>query len=128
MPDLQAEYLRLIVHDKPFSSGKICLPCKWSLENGKLVQFATPEKIRCNKPLPYVSALTELEEGLVSLRISFAQIRPWVYKRPHMGLTRSIINVLVHLYVVQKDLPQFITNTMTIVVALKIRLRYKNAY
>jgi hypothetical protein len=35
-PDLQEGYLRLTAHDKPFSSGKICLPCKWSLENGKL--------------------------------------------------------------------------------------------
>jgi hypothetical protein len=66
-PDLQEEYLRLTTHDKPFSSGKICLPCKWSLENGKLPQFATPNQIRCNTPIPDVSALTELEERLVSL-------------------------------------------------------------
>jgi hypothetical protein len=45
-----------------------------------------------------------------------------------MGLTRSIINVLVQLDVVQKALPQSINNTITIVVALKRRLRYKNAY
>ena len=45
-----------------------------------------------------------------------------------MGLTGSIINVPVQLDVVQKALPQFISDTMTIVVALKIRLRYKNAY
>jgi hypothetical protein len=127
-PDLQAEYLRLTVHEKPFSSGKVCLPCKRSLENGKLPQFATPDQIRCNTPLPDVSALTELEERLVSLRIAFAQIRPWGYKRPQMGLTGSIINVPVQLDVVQKALPQFISNTMTIVVALKRRLRYKNAY
>jgi hypothetical protein len=36
MPDLQEEYLRLIVHDKQFSSGKVYLPCKQSVENGKL--------------------------------------------------------------------------------------------
>jgi hypothetical protein len=91
-------------------------------------QFATPEQIRCNTPLPDVSTLTELEERLVSLRIAFAQIRPWGYKRPQMGLTGSIINVHVQLDVVQKALPQFINDTMTIVVALKRRLGYKNAY
>jgi hypothetical protein len=36
--------------------------------------------------------------------------------------------VHVQLDVVQKALPQFISNTMTIVVALKRRLQYKNAY
>jgi hypothetical protein len=59
----------------------------------------------------------------VSLRIAFAQIRPWGYKRPQMGLTGSIINVHVQLDVVQKALPQFINNTITIVVALKRRVR-----
>jgi hypothetical protein len=45
-----------------------------------------------------------------------------------MGLTESIINVPIQLDVVQKALPQFINNTITIVVALKRHLRYKNAY
>jgi hypothetical protein len=45
-----------------------------------------------------------------------------------MGLTGSIINVPVQLDVVQKSLPQFISDTMKIVVALKRRLQYKNAY
>jgi hypothetical protein len=66
-PDLEEEYLCLKTHDKTFSSGKICLPCKRSLENGKLPLFSTPDQIRCNTPLPDVSALTELEERLVSL-------------------------------------------------------------
>jgi hypothetical protein len=57
-PDLEIEYLRLTLNDKTFSSGKICLPCKRSLENGKLPQFATPNQIRCNTALPDVSALT----------------------------------------------------------------------
>jgi hypothetical protein len=56
--DLEKEYLQLTIHDKTFSSGKFFLPCKWSFENGKLPQFATPNQIRCNTPLPYVSALT----------------------------------------------------------------------
>jgi hypothetical protein len=128
MLDLESEYLRLTTHDKTFSSGKICLPCKRSLENGKMPQFATLDQIRCNTPLLVVSALMELEERLVSLRISFAQIRPWGYKRPKMGLIGSIIIVPVHLDVVQKSFPQFISDTMIIVVALKRRLRYKNVY
>jgi hypothetical protein len=66
-PDLEEEYLRLTENDKTFSSDKICLPCKRSLENGKLPQFATPDQIRCNTPLLDVSALIELEERLVSL-------------------------------------------------------------
>jgi hypothetical protein len=79
-PDLEAEYVHLTLYDKTFSSDKICLPCKRSLENGKLPQFAMPDQIRCNTPLLDVSELTELEERLVSLRIAFAQIRPWGYK------------------------------------------------
>jgi hypothetical protein len=79
---LKEEYLLLTMHDKPFSSGKVCLPCKRSLENGKQPQFATLDRIRCNTPLADVSALTKLEERLVSLRIAFAQIIPWGYKRP----------------------------------------------
>ena len=75
-PDLQKEYLGLTLNDRTFSNSNICLPCKRSLENGKFPHFATPDQIRCNTPLPYVSRLTELEERLVSLRISFAQIRP----------------------------------------------------
>ena len=57
-PDLQAEYLRLATYDKPFSSEKVFLPCKQSLKNGKLPQFATPDRIRCNTPLTDVNALT----------------------------------------------------------------------
>ena len=45
-----------------------------------------------------------------------------------MGLTGSIIKVPVQLDVVQKALPQFMSETMTNVVALKIRLQYNNAY
>jgi hypothetical protein len=86
----------LTAHDKAFSSGKICLPCKWSLENGELPQFATPGQIRCNPPPPDVSALTELEERLVSLRIAFVEIRAWGYTGAQMGLTGSIINVLLN--------------------------------
>jgi hypothetical protein len=36
MPDLKEKYLFLIAQDKPFSSVKVCLPCKRLLENGKL--------------------------------------------------------------------------------------------
>jgi hypothetical protein len=36
--------------------------------------------------------------------------------------------VPIQLDVVQKSLPQFISDTMTIIVALKRRLQYKNAY
>jgi hypothetical protein len=45
-----------------------------------------------------------------------------------MGLTGSIINVLVQLDVVKKALPQFNNNIITIVVALKRLLQYKNVY
>jgi hypothetical protein len=45
-----------------------------------------------------------------------------------MGLTRSIINVPVQLDVVQRVMPQFISDIMTIVVALKRHFQYKNAY
>jgi hypothetical protein len=81
-PDLEVECLSLKLNDKTFSSGNICLPCKRSLENGKLLHFETPDQIRCNTPLPDVNALTELEERLVSLRIAFAQIKHWAINDP----------------------------------------------
>jgi hypothetical protein len=86
-PDLQKEHISFLLNDRTFSTRKNCLPCKRSLENGNLPQFATPDQIRCKTPLPNVSTLTEIEERLVSLLISFAQIRPWGYKRPKMVLT-----------------------------------------
>jgi hypothetical protein len=45
-----------------------------------------------------------------------------------MGLIGSIINVHVQLDVVQNALQQFISDTMTIFVALKIFLQYNNGY
>ena len=45
-----------------------------------------------------------------------------------MCLTGSIINVPVQMDIVQKALPQSINNTITIAIALKRRLAYKNAY
>jgi hypothetical protein len=36
-----------------------------------------------------------------------------------MGLTGSIINVPVHMDIVQKELPHFVNETTTIAVALK---------
>ena len=75
-----------------------------------------------------MATLSELEERLVSLRIYFAQIRQWGYKRSQMGLTGTIINVPVHMDVIQRSLPQFVNETMTIAIALKRRLQYKNAY
>jgi hypothetical protein len=79
-------------------------------------------------PLPMVKTLSKLEERLVSLRIAFAQIRQWGYKRSQLGLTGSIINVPVQMDVVQIALPQSMDGTLTIAVALKRRLQYKNAY
>jgi predicted DNA-binding helix-hairpin-helix protein len=45
-----------------------------------------------------------------------------------MGLIGSIINMLVHMDIVQKALPQSMDETMTITIAFKRRLKYKNAY
>ncbi|XP_059077054.1 uncharacterized protein LOC131876217 [Cryptomeria japonica] len=84
--------------------------------------------MRTNKPLQYVQILTQLEERLVSLRIAFAQIWELGYKRSQMGLTGSIINVPVNMNIIQKALPQSVSNTSTIAVSLKRRLEYKNAF
>ena len=45
-----------------------------------------------------------------------------------MGLTGTIINVPIHMDVIQRALPQFVDETMTIEIALKRWLQYKNAY
>lgn len=80
--DLQRECVSLTLTDRTFSNRKLCLPCKRSLQNGKLPQFAMPDQIRCNTPLPDVSTLTEFEERLVSLRIAFAQNKSWAINDP----------------------------------------------
>ena len=49
--DLQKEYLVLTLNDRTFFSSNICLPCKRSLENGKLPQFATPDASRKKPPM-----------------------------------------------------------------------------
>jgi hypothetical protein len=48
-----------------------------STSEWKFLEFATPDQIRHNSPFPIAKTLLELEEILVSLRISFAQIRQW---------------------------------------------------
>jgi len=102
---LKQEYIILIENEKTLSYKNICIPCKRELQNGKLTQFATPEQIRCNMPLQIVSTLSKLEDILISLRITLAQIRQLGYKRSQMGLNGSIINAHVHMDVVQKELP-----------------------
>jgi len=122
--DLEKEYVSLTLNDKKFSTRKISVACKRALQNGKVSQIETPDQIRCNTPLPYVTTLSKL----VSMWIAFAQIRPWDYKTSHMGLTGSIINVPIQRDVVQKALPQFMNETTSISITLKRRLQYKNAY
>jgi len=117
--ELHEKHMNLALNNMTFSNENICVACKKELQNGKLPQFATPEKIRCNIPLPTENTLLDLEERLVSLRIAFAKIRQWGYKQSQIGLTGSIINVPVHMDVVQKALPQYLSDTMTIANALK---------
>ena len=117
--ELESQYENLLQNDKEIMNKKICKSCKKEIQNGKLPQFAVSEQIRCNTPLHTVETLSELEERLVSLRIAFAQIRKWGYKRSQMGLVGSIINVHVHMDVIQRELPQFVNETMTIAIALK---------
>ena len=45
-----------------------------------------------------------------------------------MGLTGTFINVHVHMDVIQRALPQFVDETMTIAIALKKWLQYKISY
>jgi len=94
--DFEQIYVNLSKNHRNMPKKVICKVCKTTLRNGKLPQFVVPENIRRNKPLLVVATLSELEERLIALRISFAKIRQWGHKRSQMGLTRSIINVLVH--------------------------------
>ena len=55
--------------------------------------YASPLQIHRNILLPSMSALTSLEESLVSPRITFAHIRQLGYRRAQLGLTGTIINV-----------------------------------
>ena len=84
---------------------KICTTCKREIQNGKLPQFAVPEQIRRNTPLHTMATLSELEERPVSLRISFEKIRQWGYKLSQMGLIGTIINVPVHIDVIERAIP-----------------------
>ena len=125
---LQQVYLYLTGKDKRFPMKRICASCKRALENGKLSQFTTPKQIRANRWLPLVATLSKLGKVFVSLRIGFAQMRQWGYKLSRMGLMGSIINVLVHMDIVQKTLPRFKDETTTIAIPLKRKPRYKNSY
>ena len=49
-------------------------------------------------------------------------------KNLQLGLTSSILNVLVNIHTVQSVLSLSLSNTSTIVVSLKRRLEYKNAF
>lgn len=118
-PELEKMYINISRKESTLRLNIICKSCKTTLDNAKLPHFATPEQIRRNNPLQIVTTLSELEERLVALRIFFSQIRQCGYKRSQMGLTGSIINVPVHMDIVQKSLPQFMNNTMTISIALK---------
>ena len=53
-------------------------------------------------PLPIGKGILELEERLVSLRISFTKIRQCGYKADQMGLIGSIINVPINMQIIQK--------------------------
>ena len=55
--------------------SKFCKFCKKDLTNGWFPTYASPSQIRGNILLPSVSALTSLEERLVSPRTTFAQMR-----------------------------------------------------
>ena len=78
--ELETEYQNLVQNDKAIMNKKICTTCKRAIQNGKLPQFAVPKQIIRNIPLHIVATLSELEEWLISLRISFAQIRQWGYQ------------------------------------------------
>jgi hypothetical protein len=56
--NLEKEYVSLTLNDRTFSTKTICVLCKRSLQNGKVPQFATPDQIKCNTPLPDVSTLS----------------------------------------------------------------------
>ena len=64
----------LVEKDKTFLLEWISTSCKGALENEKFPQFAMPEHIRRNIR-QIVTRLSKLEERLVSIRITFAQIR-----------------------------------------------------
>ena len=65
------------------------------------------------------ATMTELEERIVSQRIAFAQIRQWGYKWSQIGVTCTIINVHVHMDFIQRELPQFVDETMTIATTIR---------
>lgn len=60
--------------------------------------------------------------------MDFAQIRQLGYKRSQIGLTRKIINVFSNLDRIQTTLPRDIDDNMTVVIMLKRKMEYKNAY
>lgn len=77
---LQKVDMDLVEKDKTFVLKRICASFKRALENEKLPLFAVPKHIRCNMHLPIVQGLSKLEERLVSIRITFSQIRQCGYK------------------------------------------------
>ena len=94
--------------------SKICKFCKKELNNERMPTYASPSQIHRNILLPSVSALTSLEERLVSSRTTFAQVRQLVYKRTKLGITRTIINVPADLDKIQLALPRNLEKETTV--------------
>ena len=67
-------YFRLVKSNCNTLSNTICRKCNNAVKKYKIPQYATLHNIRMNKPMQYVQMLTQLEEHLVSLQITFAQI------------------------------------------------------
>lgn len=121
-------YLNLTKNRHLISTNYIFSKCKTSLKWSKILEYATPDYIQTNKPLWYVTMLSQLEERLLTLRIIFSQIWQLGYKKSQIGSIGSIKNVLVDIDVIQTTLPCSTDETSTIVIALKRQLEYKNTY
>ena len=106
----------------------ICRRCLHAIVAGNIPDYAAPWNISQNKLNHVIQILTSLEERLVSLHIAFSQIRKLGYKRAQYGLNGTIINVPVNFDKVQHAFPRDVDETNTIVVRLKHKLQYENAY
>lgn len=102
---------------------------KKSICSEKVLAFASPRRIRCNKQLAFATILTPLEEKPVSPRMDFSQIGQLRYNnKVQIGLIHTIIDVLSYLDQVWITLPRCLYDSMTIAIILKRKFEYINSY
>jgi hypothetical protein len=100
------------------------------LQDETIPRYVVLEQIRSNKSTRTLTQLSELEERLVALRLTFLQIKEMGhrYRKPQLGLTGGVINVPTSTYRIQFGQPRNIKDIDIVEIVIKKSLRFKIIY